>query len=668
MQPAPWILAAVVLCLTMTGALGREAPRGEDPAAVAEVEAGKRAEARASWWGFNPEESTRALQAAIDSKARKIVVENMGSPWIIDEIMLRGDLEIVFEPGVVVQAKRGAFKGTNASLFKAVKAKNLTLRGPGATLRMWRDDYDDPQRYKKAEWRHVLSLHSCANVQILGLTLAESGGDGIYLGVAGGGGPNIDILIQDVVCDRNYRQGISVISARGLTIERCVLKGTAGTAPMAGIDFEPNRPDEEITDCVMRDCLVENNAGGGFQFYLRPLDASSRPVSVRLERCRSVGNRVGFGINAASRDGAAPVRGEVVAVDCEFVGDQGPGVSIGPKPAGGVAIRFERCRVVNAAAEEPDQAPILLLSRSDDVEDAGGVAFVDCVVVDPLDRRPLAYHDSAGGRNLVDVTGSLIVEHAGRSEEIKLDQTLINAWFPSQAFRKFPPYPGREGPFEPIDPATAQTDWTCNIRLRGKAEWLVWAEAGDEVALTVRVQPVGNTALPAAPVSWISPSGRETKLDEAKNGTLDVAFRADETGAQRIVCEPGSATAIISKSNRRVGMIASGRLFHFIGPVGDLHFYVPEGVEAFAARVTGDGPNESVKAALRDPAGEIVERRDNIEGHQFLVERPVAPTGAVWSLRLERPSKGVLEDVYVELQGLPPVLATSPEALLRPAP
>jgi len=31
------------------------------------------------------------------------------------------------------------------------------------------------------------------------------------------------MVIRDVVCDRNYRQGISVISAENLLIERCVL-------------------------------------------------------------------------------------------------------------------------------------------------------------------------------------------------------------------------------------------------------------------------------------------------------------------------------------------------------------------------------------------------------------------------------------------------------------
>ncbi|MEO6808358.1 MAG: right-handed parallel beta-helix repeat-containing protein, partial [Isosphaeraceae bacterium] len=532
MQPVHWTLVAMVLSLTMTEGRGQDAPRGANPAAVAEVKGGKKTEARASWWGFDPKEATRALQGAIDSGARKVVVENMGTPWIVDEITLRGDQEIVFEPGVIVQAKRGAFKGRNAALFKAVSVKNLTLRGPGATLRMWREDYDDPKQYKKAEWRNVVTLLSCANVQILGLTLAESGGDGIYLGVSRG--PNTDILIQDVTCDRNYRQGISVISARGLTIERCVLKNTAGTAPMAGIDFEPNSPREEIADCVMRDCLVENNTGDGYLFALHEFDSTARPVSVRLERCRSVGNRSGVQIHAGSAAGGKPVKGELVALDCEFTGSVQSGLVVGPKPDSGCVVRFERCRVVNAAVKHPELAPILLQGGSGDLLGTGGVAFVDCTIVDPLQRKPIGYHDTAGGRKLVGVSGTLTVEHAGRRETIALDQARIDAWFPIQAFRRFPPYPGREGPYEPLAPSGSRKQWSCNVRQRGKAEWLVWAEAGAEVALTVRVQTVGKSPLQAVPVSWIGPSGKETKLGEAR-GTLNVSFRAVETGAQRIV-------------------------------------------------------------------------------------------------------------------------------------
>ena len=45
-----------------------------DNAAIAEVAAGKRTTANAAWWGFSKNDSTAALQAAIDSGAKTVVV------------------------------------------------------------------------------------------------------------------------------------------------------------------------------------------------------------------------------------------------------------------------------------------------------------------------------------------------------------------------------------------------------------------------------------------------------------------------------------------------------------------------------------------------------------------------------------------------------------------
>ena len=45
---------------------------------------------------------------------------------------------------------------------------------------MYRDDYAKAP-YPKAEWRNVLDFKGCSNIKVYGLTLAESGGDGILL-------------------------------------------------------------------------------------------------------------------------------------------------------------------------------------------------------------------------------------------------------------------------------------------------------------------------------------------------------------------------------------------------------------------------------------------------------------------------------------------------------
>jgi hypothetical protein len=52
--------------------------------------------------------------------------------------------------------------------------------------------------------------------------------------------------------------------------------------------------------------------------------------------------------------------------------------------------------------------------------------------------------------------------------------------------------------------------------------------------------------------------------------------------------------------------------------------------------------------------------------HQFEVNRPERSPGETWSLRLSRPSRLVMEDHYVDLRGIPPLVATSRDAVLKP--
>ena len=63
----------------------------------------------AASWGFDPADSTHAIQSAIASGASKFVIPNMGQPWIVRPIQLASDQEIYFEPGVVLLAKEGEF-------------------------------------------------------------------------------------------------------------------------------------------------------------------------------------------------------------------------------------------------------------------------------------------------------------------------------------------------------------------------------------------------------------------------------------------------------------------------------------------------------------------------------------------------------------------------------
>jgi hypothetical protein len=388
-----------------------DAPAGAvNQTAINLVKAGKTDVARASWWGFDPEDSTDVLQAAINSGVKTLIVDDLGKPWVVRPITLVGNQEIIFEHGVEVVAKRGEFKGKGDSLFTANDKQNISLIGYGATLRMRRDDYAGPD-YEKAEWRMVLALHSCSNVKVYGLTLAESGGDGIYLGVHDDGGPCKDIHIKDVVCDKNYRQGISVISAENLLIEDTVLSNTAGTAPQAGIDFEPNRPGERLVNVVMRKCVSKGNKSCGYLFYLAPLNAESEPVSIRLENCKSIGNRSSFNLTTGKTAEKA-VRGTIEFDKCEFEGDES-GVHVN-KPLQACKLRLVNCTIDDVARDKPDEAPVELVGQS------AGVEIMDLLVRDALGRSPIKHTGFPQGVPADAVTGTVIVERDGKRQEIKL--------------------------------------------------------------------------------------------------------------------------------------------------------------------------------------------------------------------------------------------------------
>jgi hypothetical protein len=646
-------------------AVGRvAAPVPPDQARIDAVREGREKTAVASWWGFDPEDSTAALQAALDSEAPKVVVDDPGVPWIVRGMSLPGDKEIVFAKGVVVEAKRGEFRGGGDCLFVARLKENLTLSGYGATFRMHKADYQGPE-YTKAEWRHTLSLLSCHSVKVLGLTLAESGGDGIYLGVAKQGVPCSDIVIRDVLCDKNHRQGISVISAENLLIENTVMRETSGTPPMAGIDFEPNEASERIAKCVMRNCSVEGNAGDGYDFYLPALKATSEPVSVRLENCRSVGNNRALAFTTGNSEETA-VPGSAEFVGCTFEDARGPGVVLAGVPAAVWRMRFSDCQVVRCGVDKAP-APIVLIAGADCSRPVGGLAFDGCLIVDPIDRQPLVYQDWAGGMPAVDITGTLILERDGARTDIPLTEELLDKWLPSRKLKPIPPWDDTDVTYRPLHDPWDPAKLAGSARQRGDVSMLLYARAGDTVSLTIRSLQVGQYAGQAMAVDVVAPSGAATRLGEVpftQEATLE--FAATEEGVHRVQYKPGANAAQVLRASHPLGLTAGRAALPLYTTTGDFFLFVPADVTEFGVKVFGEG-GEGVKAALYDAAGNLSGEQDNIiEPHQFVVNRAATQQGEVWRLRVDRASTAFLEDYRVQLLGVPPVLAMSEEGLLVP--
>jgi hypothetical protein len=359
----------------------------------------------AAWWGFDQTNSTPALQNAIDSGARKVIVPNLGKPWIVDPLFLASDQEIFLEKGVVIEARAGGFTGLNDCLLKADKRRHLIIRGYGATLQMHKSDYT------KGEWRMALDLESCASVEVLGLTLKDSGGDGIYLGNSDPQQPYCrDILIRDCLMENHRRQGLSVISAVNLQVEHCTFRNTIGTAPQAGVDLEPNQPSEKLVNCVFRNCTMENNQGAGILIYLQRFNATTEPLSVRFDNCRVIGGKA-EGIGIGSTDKFAPL-GRIEFRHCRVENCEGPGLSVFTKSKDAVGLRFTKCEWRNVATDQKQKAPLLIRAFPDKTGiTVGKLEFNNCQVSDDRDRPVLEVVPGGQTNRVADVQGFIQVHN-----------------------------------------------------------------------------------------------------------------------------------------------------------------------------------------------------------------------------------------------------------------
>ena len=391
--------------------------------AIAEVQSGKRTDADAAWWGFDPEDATEGLQAAIDSGARRLIVPNMRADWIIRPIRLASNQEIIFERGTVVSAKRGEYRGKGDSMFTAQDVENLTIRGYGATFRMWKQDYItglvleqfDWHRwygqYPKAEWRMTLSIRGSKNVMISGLTLKDSGGDGIYVDGGKERRYSEDVVLRDIVCDNHYRQGISIISVENLTVENCTFSNTWGTPPSSGVDIEPDLPDQRVKNVHFSGCQFVDNAGDGIEVFLAHTTSDTEDVTLRFDTCY-ISSKHGSGIRVSKISDNGP-NGHIAFNNCTVESTVGYGIKVQEKSLNGARVEFNNCRIINAATDRQfndEWVPILLsLPKLDLVQTMGGIDFIDCFVEDNKDRPVVNYTQQDSDLPLQDVTGNITV-------------------------------------------------------------------------------------------------------------------------------------------------------------------------------------------------------------------------------------------------------------------
>ena len=206
--------------------------------------------------GDGQTDDTAALQRAIDAVGKK-----GGTVFVPDgtyminavgpkQVSLKSATTLKLSAGATLKAIPNAEKAYSILTISAVSDVAVV----GGTLLGDRDEHQG----SAGEWgMGIMVMEGAERITIDRVTSRKMWGDGFYVG------SGKHVTFCSVVADRNRRQGLSITQAHDVTVTDSVFSNTRGTDPSAGIDLEPDRPDQTITRVLIRRSKFLRNAGPG---------------------------------------------------------------------------------------------------------------------------------------------------------------------------------------------------------------------------------------------------------------------------------------------------------------------------------------------------------------------------------------------------------------------
>ncbi len=303
LKPARWLGLASLMLASACGGGGGDAitaaQSGADPCITAPASAQifNVKDAPYGAKGDGVTDDTAALQRAVNAAAGTGgTVSVPAGTYMVNAvgtsnqgIVLKSNLTFAMAAGAELKAIPNA--SANYAILLASAVNHVTLTG--GTLTGERGAHSG----STGEWGHGLSIGGGSQaIKVVGLTVKECWGDGIYVGLAS------DLTFCSVVADHNRRQGMSITAANHVQIRSSSFKNTAGTLPECGIDLEPNSGDT-VNDVLITGCTFTNNAGGGLQDGVPiAFTGLSQTLSVVVDGNTFTGNGVGT-LSSSPRSG-----------------------------------------------------------------------------------------------------------------------------------------------------------------------------------------------------------------------------------------------------------------------------------------------------------------------------------------------------------------------------
>ena len=183
-----------------------------------------------------------------------------GGAWTIfkSPITIPSNTHIVFQDrDSGVQCATSSL--SNGAIFQLHAVSNVTFSGPGRII-------GDRVTHTGVGGESLMGItvQGSSKVVIKDVHISNFWGDGILLSYDRLGNPCSNVVIDNVICDNNRRQGMSVTAGTDIDVTNSGFINTNGTAPQAGVDIEPD-PGKNVSHIRFANCYFNGNAGDGFQ-------------------------------------------------------------------------------------------------------------------------------------------------------------------------------------------------------------------------------------------------------------------------------------------------------------------------------------------------------------------------------------------------------------------
>lgn len=254
------------------------------------------------------------------------------------------------------------------ALLQLEGISNVIINNP--VLRGDRDNHTG----NKGEWGMGINVLSSANVTINNPNISKFWGDGIYIGEISSSnnrfkkkGPSKNVVISGGIIDHNRRNGISVISIKGLVIRDIQIQNTEGTNPMAGIDIEPNNNNQFLEDIDILNVKTKNNKKVGLKYVVGSfLGKRERDVNINVENFIDEGSETGIHIggvmkkNLRKKSRVQKLKGEIHLRKVSLLGNEIP-IRYGSIQKYNPKVTFEKLKFIdkNNIRKEKEERTII---------------------------------------------------------------------------------------------------------------------------------------------------------------------------------------------------------------------------------------------------------------------------------------------------------------------